>query len=281
MHLFVDNLINIDFSFLDHRRGLVGETWLANAALDGALDEQGMVCDFGVVKKTLRHWLDEELDHRLLVPRHSPHLELKEENGSVSLKWHLADGGRISVSGPRQAFALVDTETIEMESVAAWSVAQLASAFPTRVEKLQLSFSCEEITDAFYHYSHGLKKHDGNCQRIAHGHRSRIQVSINGERSALWEERWAERWRDIYLGTREDLQSGGDEAQLRFAYQARQGEFGLEIPATRCELLDCDTTVEQLATHIATTIATEEPGHEVQVRAFEGLGKGAVASARR
>ncbi|MFI2812718.1 MULTISPECIES: 6-carboxytetrahydropterin synthase [Microbulbifer] len=281
MHLFVDNLINIDFSYLDHHRGLVGETWLANAALDGALDEQGMVCDFGVVKKTLRHWLDEELDHRLLVPTGSPHLVLEENGDRVSVDWRLDSGRHIKVSGPRQAFALVEADIIDMDSVAAWSVAQLASAFPTSVEQLKLSFSCEEINDAFYHYSHGLKKHGGNCQRIAHGHRSRIQVFVNGERSARWEEKWAERWRDIYLGTREDLVPDGNGDPLNFAYRAQQGEFALEIPADCCELVDCDTTVEQLAMYIANTIAADEPGHEVRVRAFEGLGKGAVASARR
>ncbi|WP_237060014.1 6-carboxytetrahydropterin synthase [Microbulbifer sediminum] len=280
MHLFVDNLINIDFSYLDHHRGLVGETWLANAALDGALDEQGMVCDFGVVKKTLRHWLDEELDHRLLVPTASPYLSLKENGNQVSVDWQLEGGERITVSGPRQAFALVEADSIDMDSVATWSVGQLASAFPTSVEKLQLSFSCEEITDAFYHYSHGLKKHAGNCQRIAHGHRSRICIFVNGERSAQWEERWAERWRDIYLGTREDLVADGDTGRLHFAYRAQQGQFTLEIPADHCELVDCDTTVEQLAMYIANSIAAEEPGHDVRVRAYEGLGKGAVASAR-
>ena len=64
MLLFVDHLTNVDFSFLDERRGLLGETWLANVQLQGDLDDQGMVCDFGIVKKRLRQWLDEELDHR-------------------------------------------------------------------------------------------------------------------------------------------------------------------------------------------------------------------------
>ncbi|WP_323847193.1 6-carboxytetrahydropterin synthase [Microbulbifer magnicolonia] len=284
MHLFVDNLTNVDFSYLDHCRGLVGETWLANAALDGALDSQGMVCDFGVVKKTLRRWLDDQLDHRLLVPTRSPHLTLALNGDQVALHWQMDNGEAISVSGPEQAFALVEAETITPDSVAAWSVDQLAPAFPTSVERLSLSFSAEEIADPYYHYSHGLKKHEGNCQRIAHGHRSRIQIFLNGERSPEWESNWAERWRDIYLGTREDLQERSSEKTLRFAYAAQQGKFSLDIPARRCELVDCDTTVEQLAQYIANsiakTIAAELPGAEVRVRAYEGLGKGAVASAK-
>ncbi|SEA30291.1 6-carboxytetrahydropterin synthase [Microbulbifer marinus] len=280
MHLFVDNLTNVDFSYLDYRRGLVGETWLANAALDGALDSQGMVCDFGVVKKTLRHWLDDQLDHRLLVPTRSPHLKLERNPQGVGITWQVQSGEVIAVSGPEQAFAFVEAESVTADSVAAWSVQQLASAFPTSVEQLQLSFTCEEIASPYYHYSHGLKKHEGNCQRIAHGHRSRIQIFLDGERSGEWESNWADRWRDIYLGTREDLQVESDEQTLHFAYQAQQGRFTLAIPANHCELVDCDTTVEQLAQYIAETISAERPGTEVRVRAYEGIGKGAVASAK-
>ncbi|MBB5213209.1 6-carboxytetrahydropterin synthase [Microbulbifer hydrolyticus] len=280
MHLFVDSLTNVDFSYLHRSRGIVGETWLANAALDGALDHQGMVCDFGIVKKTLRTWLDTELDHRLLVPTLSPLLALKQNEEGIHLDWKLDGGDIISVSGPAQAFALVAVESITPDSVAAWCVGELDGIFPTSVDQLQLDFTSEPIDTPFYHYSHGLKKHDGNCQRIAHGHRSRIRIDVDGQRSPQLEAQWAKRWKDIYLGTREDLEkeAGGI---LHFAYRAHQGAFTLTIPVERCEVLDCDTTVEQLAQYIADQLAAEHPGQEVRVRAFEGIGKGAVASAKR
>ncbi|MDO6806920.1 6-carboxytetrahydropterin synthase, partial [Wenyingzhuangia sp. 1_MG-2023] len=71
----------------------------------------------------------------------------------------------------------------------------------------------ERIDSAFYHYSHGLKKHNGNCQRIAHGHRSRIEIFCNGERSDELEQQWAQRWRDIYIGTSADLVANQEEGE--------------------------------------------------------------------
>jgi len=49
--LFVKKLTNIDFSYLDVERGMVGESWLIDIELTGELDDQGMVVDFGIVKK--------------------------------------------------------------------------------------------------------------------------------------------------------------------------------------------------------------------------------------
>ena len=278
MQLFVEQLTNVDFSYLDAKRGLVGETWWASAVLDGALDEQGMVCDFGIVKKTLRNWLDDELDHRLLVPVNSPALTLKHSGDIIELSWHGDNGDLLEMRAPRQAVALVDAEQITAKSVAHWCREQLRSHFPVNVEQLTLSFVAETIDGASYHYSHGLKKHNGNCQRIAHGHRSRIQIWLDDERSSALEQQWAERWADIYLGSKEDLISEQD-GQLLFRYSAQQGEFELSLPASRNYMMNTDTTVEFIARHLADTIKQQHPDSRVKVRAFEGVNKGAIAEA--
>ena len=276
MQLFVDQLTNVDFSFLHAERGMLGETWLASALLDGAVDDEGMICDFSIVKRTLRNWLDDEVDHRLLVPTQSPALELKQEGDQISLTWQFSDQS-LSVTGPAQAFALVDAESITAESVAVWCKLKLKDHFPVNVEQLTLSFETEAIAGAFYHYSHGLKLHNGNCQRIAHGHRSRILIWLNEERSLELEQLWAQRWQDIYLGFDEDV-VGYEDGQIHFAYEAAQGHFELSMPASSCYLIGTQTTVEFLAEHLADAIKQQHPQAQVKVKAFEGINKGAIST---
>lgn len=283
MLLFVDNLTNVDFSFLDPQRGVLGETWLANVILHGDLDEQGMVCDFGTVKKLLRHWLDTELDHRLAVPVHSPNITITEIGDQLDIQWEFGDDGEfLHTRSPKEAIALVDATVLTPESVARWCISRLKALFPESVAQLELSFTCEAIDGAFYHYSHGLKKHGGNCQRIAHGHRSRIDIWKDQKKSPALEQQWAERWRDIYIGTREDIIARphfGGVAYYHFAYTSAQGPFELTLPQRCCYLIDTDSTVEFLAHHIAHVTATENPGSAIRVKAFEGINKGAMVEA--
>jgi 6-pyruvoyl-tetrahydropterin synthase len=283
MLLFVDNLTNVDFSFLDPQRGLLGETWLANVQLHGELDEQGMVCDFGTVKKLLRHWLDTELDHRLAVPAQSPNITITEIGDHLDIQWEFGDDGEfLHTRSPKDAIALVEAEVLTPESVANWCIRRLKTLFPESVAQLELTFTCEAIDGAFYHYSHGLKKHGGNCQRIAHGHRSRIDIWANNQKCSVLEHQWAERWRDIYIGTREDIiakpQFGG-LGYYHFAYTSAQGPFELTLPQRCCYLIDTDSTVEFLAYHIAQTTRAENPDTMIRVKAFEGINKGALADA--
>lgn len=282
MLLFVDNLTNVDFSFLDPQRGLLGETWLANVRLHGELDEQGMVCDFGTVKKLTRRWLDDELDHRLAVPARSPHIRITDDGDYLTIEWKFGDTGEfISTRSPRDAIALVDAEVLTAETISSWCINQLKPLFPVNV-RLELDFTTEIIDGAYYHYSHGLKKHLGNCQRIAHGHRSRIDIWANDKKSPLLEQHWAETFNDIYIGTREDIVDkpkfdGVD--YYSFAYQAQQGPFEITLPQRCCYLIDTDSTVEFIAYHIAHKTRQANPESFIRVKAYEGNGKGAIVEA--
>lgn len=277
MLLFVDQLTNIDFSYLHSERGLVGETWLASIEMVGELDSQGMVCDFGVVKKTLKSWLDATIDHCLLVPANSPCLRRQSSSRQHQINW-LGRSGEIRCDSPLSAIAFIPATDITPESVAKWSIQQLKPQFPSSVKSLSLRFFKETIDGPYYHYSHGLKKHLGNCQRIAHGHRSKILIWRNGELSLQDMQGWSERWRDIYVGNTEDLTADDDSGLYRFRYRAQQGEFFLSLPKTCCYLMNGDSTIELIAKHIADTLAVENPGQHFKVKAFEGLAKGAIAS---
>ena len=140
---------------------------------------------------------------------------------------------------------------------------------------LDVQVGQEDFNGAFYHYSHGLKKHAGNCQRIAHGHRSQIQIWLNGERSDTEETYWAERWQDIYIGSKEDLSSENADT-LSFAYTAEQGDFSLTLAREHCYMMSTDSTVELIADHLAQEIKLRHPEQNVRVRAFEGVNKGAM-----
>lgn len=274
--LFVEQLTVIDCAYLDAVRGLVGESWIVDIELIGELDAQSMVLDFGEVKKRLKRALDQNADHTLLVPLRSKGLKIHRAADRVELEFSGPVAGVIEHRSPPQALSLIDAEWIDGDSLATHLRPILKAEVPANVASVNLHLRTEAIDGAYYHYTHGLKKHDGHCQRIAHGHRSRLEIRLGGLRDATIEQAQAERWRDIYLGTREDLVMNRN-GRLRFEYTAAEGAFAIELPAARCDLLDTDSTVERIAEHLAAQAARARPGAAVEVRAYEGVMKGAVA----
>ena len=279
-HLFIDNLTVIDFAYLDHQRGLVGESWIADIVLGGELDEQGMVFDFGNVKRTIKRVIDERVDHRLVVPAGATCLQREDSPGCLA--WHLDDHSHIRHQGPEQSVVFLDHQEVVPSAVARLLERELKVVLPANVTTVEVTLREELIEGAYYHYVHGLKKHLGNCQRIAHGHRSPIRIDRNGHRDRDLENRWAKLWQDVYVGSEEDVTrrwvAGDGTAYVTFEYEADQGEFALTMPESRVYMLDSDTTVELIAAHIAERLQSEFPADTIRVKAYEGVAKGAIAS---
>jgi len=282
--LFVDNLTVIDFAYLDPTRGLVGESWIVDVELSGELDDQGMVFDFGLVKRTIKQLIDDQADHRLLVPQDYTGLEWQESGNEVRLTWRKKDGGLIEHSSPQNSLLPTPGDTLSTDTLARHLEVCLRAVLPDNVAGVSIRLREEQIEGPYYHYVHGLKKHDGNCQRIAHGHRSRLLIERDGSRAPELERMWAERWQDIYIATEEDLVDSFEQAGRRyhrFAYEANQGRFSLTLPEETVYLIPTDSTVEWIAVHLLQQCQSAEPDAALTIKAFEGVGKGAIAATRQ
>jgi 6-pyruvoyl-tetrahydropterin synthase len=275
--LFVDQLTVIDFSYVHAERGILGESWIADITLTGDLDEQGMVFDFGDVKKQIKHAIDENYDHKLWIASGLPALNKKLSGNNTEYRWQDTQQRNYYHRSPNSAVVELNIDEINCQNMAPLIAAELKQLLPDNVQAIELQLRQEVIDGANYQYSHGLQKHLGNCQRIAHGHRSAIEIYQNGKRDKGLEQQWAKQWRDIYIGTRSHIKEQQEDS-ISFLYQAEQGDFELSLPAQSCYLMDTESTVEQIADHIAAALKQQHPDSAITVKAFEGVGKGAIAS---
>ena len=301
MQLFVNDLTVIDFSYLCVQRGIVGESWIVDVLLDGSLNDENMVLDFGIVKKQIKAIIDDCVDHKLLLPMQESALTVNDSNDNNDHEYvdFNSKRGAYFLQSPTCAFAKITAKKINIASITQHLYDIIMQELPDNVHGLTLTLRPEVINSDYYHYSHGLRKHQGNCQRIAHGHRSKIKIYKNEQRDTVLEQQWCQRWQDIYIASTEDVITPAEvqlsvdaKKQLNsnnlpdhhyFSYHAPQGRFDIAVPSNVLEIVDCDSTVELLADYIARQLnaadeITNEDKNTYKVIAFEGVAKGAIAS---
>lgn len=292
MQLFVNDLTVIDFSYLCKERGIVGESWIVDVLLDGSLNEQSMVLDFAIVKKQIKAIIDDAVDHKLLLPMQAAELTLTDSAHHENHKTldYVSDRASYFMQSPNCAFAQIDCLDINVTSVNEHLNAIIMAELPENVLGLTLILRPEVINSDYYHYTHGLKLHDGNCQRIAHGHRSKIQIFVDEQKDTELEHLWCQRWKDIYIASEADrIDKGNIELSAQamnnltpdhqyFSYTAPQGRFDIAVDSKVLDVVDCDSTVELLADFIARQLKKDLPSKTIKVIAYEGVAKGAIVS---
>jgi len=286
MKLFVRDLTVIDASYLDATRGFVGESYQVDIVLQGTLNEQSMILDFSLVKKQIKAIIDAQVDHKLLVPHASEDCSVEFDSQRTQVNFRLSDNSIIQLKCPNEAYCFLESETINIPLLETYLEQVILLQLPDNILDLEVKLRNEKIDTPYYHYTHGLKKHKGNCQRIAHGHRSKIDIFIDDIYNKELVQDWANRWHDIYLVSRDDIIDKSDLSfivvkndvdKLCTAYHAPQGYFELLMPAHRAAVLPIDTTVEELANYICGQIKARKGDKKVTVYAYEGIGKGAIA----
>jgi 6-pyruvoyltetrahydropterin/6-carboxytetrahydropterin synthase len=147
-------------TFAGHRcEPLHGHNYRVGVTLEGALDENWYVFDFGVLKPIMRRLCD-EIDHRVLLPLESPRIQVRVDGESVAVAYE----GRPRYVFPREDCVLLPIPNTTVEMLAKY----LASRVRAEVEALaigHLTLVEIEVEEnfgqaAFYRETLGIENRD-------------------------------------------------------------------------------------------------------------------------
>src|SRR5699024_9762760 len=124
--------------------------------------------------------IDEAVDHRLVLPVDNELGSLVDDGEQIKLEWHY-QSGTIRMNAPQQSVLALPAVDVSKGAMTRYLIQLVESIVHGNVKEVLIHLREEDTgTSPYYHYCHGLRHHDGNCQRIAHGHRSRVVIRENG-----------------------------------------------------------------------------------------------------
>lgn len=277
--LFVEDLDRLDCAIWHPHRGVEGETFMVDVTLQGPLDERGFIHDFGDLKRMAKAFLKETLDHTVMVPEHQESFAIEQQNHRVRIK---APGGW-AFEGPSGSVSLLPCEEVSSHHILSFLDSEFSKMLPKEVSA-RFALRHEPLSQeaATFCYTHGITGHLGDCQRIFHGHRSRIMVFENNRPCPELAE-WVKRSilkPSLHIANQTQVEER-DTQLVRLTYQASQGLFWAEIPAHHVLITqDESTSIEHITHYVAQCLQNQFPNRDLVVRCYEGIGKGAQASTK-
>ena len=134
---------------------MVGESWIVDVILNGDLNEESMVLDFGRVKD-LKHLIDLYVDHKLLVPAEHHFTQTHHDELSDTVIVHFQRPGKsIHLNCPAGNIRVYLRRGGYQDSVKEYLKQIIATELPGNVAGIELALREEKGETPFYHYLMG------------------------------------------------------------------------------------------------------------------------------
>lgn len=295
--LFYRHVTVLDYAYLDQKLGPVGNSMQVNVSFHGKTDNEGVIYDFSHAKKKVKAIIDDVCDHRLVLPAGVVSAENYEDK-NISFDYQFGLDHRLTHTAPNEAFFFLSESEYTNKALKEDLEKIILKEMPGNIERIELEFESElfEKGKAVFNYTHGLKEHDGNCQRLLHGHRNTIDLLEDGEENfeleralvACFPERNIhfaylenvvnkEEVQDRFMGNTIQGVAPGEIFPVQIEYTSQQGKFRATIPSFMVHFVAIETTVENLSAHFHSYVKSHfNLDSHLVVRAYEGIGKGAI-----
>lgn len=291
--IFAKNITYLDCAIFDPAYGIIGQSWIVDTKISGNLKDSNLIYDFSELKKLIKQILNDNIDHKLVIPICSEYVSFNEDiNGECwELKVPCPETLTYNIwkyKCPKNSVYTVRTPKINSFIIEQEISKILRHRLPSSINEVKIFLKEEkaEETTAFYKYTHGLSFHSGACQKLFHGHKSKIEIYIGDERRADLEHHVVRELlgSNVHIASCDQLltgsipigQRGNSTKILTIGYQTNNGTYYAELPANKVFIVDKAPTIEQIALQIATYIKNKEKTKtQVRVIAYEGIKKGA------
>lgn len=269
--MFVRDLTILDAAYFDDFQGPLGISWQVDAELVGGRDEKGMLFDFRPSKQAIKKVIDARYDHTLICPE-------GPNPGVQALAYECPEEAISRIPGATFSKAALET------AIKLAIEAEFRQLSIDNILSVEITLRDEVYPEgkAWYQYTHGLKHHGGNCQRLWHGHKNRIDLSVNGMPDPEMEREIADLFFRSHIAFHENcdaknLRMGQRQDHLDFVeveYQSSQGRFWARIPGPHVVVVPDEPTIENLASFVMDEFSKKRRG-TLEVKVYEGIHKGA------
>ena len=293
--LFIKDVDRLDCATFDPSVGITGKSWYVDVQVTGALDDNGFVYDFSLLKKLVKKILKETVDHALLLPIKSSAVEFEKINDME--KWTLNTKAKMSGSKvnwtyecPKGAVYPIRSLRVTREIIEQECTKLVRHRLPGTIQKVEVKLRKElgDSNSSFFRYTHGISGHEGLCQRLFHGHRSLVEVFVADEKRTDLERYVAHDLFGsiVHIASVDQVESGVFEPGMKYnkdeavslSYTGSFGSYSAKIPLNRVFFIKGFTSIEaitnEVALHLKEKFKIQGP---VEVRCYEGIDKGAIA----
>ncbi len=295
--LFYKNVTVLDYAYLDDHKGVVGDALKVHVEFIGKTDAEGVVYDFSYAKKKVKEVIDRDCDHRLVIPKGLAEVNA-DKVAHFSYQYGLADQ-ELSYTCPEEGLCEIPSFHVNKQTIATYLENIILAEMPETVSAIKITLEDEEFKEdkPTFHYTHGLKEHYGNCQRLFHGHKNTVDVMVNGKERTDLEEYLCDevfqgsvhfcKWENVVNKEVISKATGMKVPAGRFheipvveiSYTSQQGRFHGVLPGREVFFMEEESTVENLSMLFAKLIRSKVgPTGHVRVTAYEGIAKGAITS---
>ena len=256
--IFIEAVDTIDCAIYHRQHGVVGVSWHIDVSAKGPVaGDSFFVHDFSELKRVIRNYLRDNLDHRLLLP-----MTVKFDGQCWSLP---AIDGDWSYTCPDRAVSQLPIPTIDHANLGNYLTGIIQEYF---VAKIEITVRSLEDREGYqFNYTHGLPGHAGNCQRLLHGHCGLAKVASQYQLMMPLQ-------RYVHFANSEHVVDT-DSKQLTVSYTSREGKFIATIPRQRVVVLPVQQATIEMISHYLANNVEQIVGHRVPITCYEGANKGA------